>query len=346
MVRDLEVSARLNVNIQNFVPISKKISTFPRRREPLQTYNDPSVSMSSPRRVPVTLTESSNVDPYDDENMVPVTAPGDVKDRENVEEKHVQPHSNSKANLSSNKEKDSRKMELEALTATIISAEFWPELQEEECKLPAQVETLMKEFGDRYAAIKAPRTLEWQPLLGLVDVQLELEDRTLDFQVSPLLASAIGLFDGDHSTWTLSDLAEEMEVEDDMLGVQMNYWVNAMVLRLNTTAQGVEYSVIEILTEEDNIRSSTGTQNVEMSAPTLLSSTAASSRQIEDVQTYVIALLNTGDLVLADLHQRMMLFRSADFSYTLTANGNDVIYFFIYMSLRLLIINVISFFFY
>ncbi len=204
---------------------------------------------------------------------------------------------------------------LSNLSATLISGEFWPELMEEECKLPAPVLALMEEYGARFAAIKAPRYLEWQPLLGQVDLELEFADRTLQLQVSPLLATAIALFTDEKNTWTLAELAEEMELDEDMLAKHMHFWVNHNVLVASATPDGVEYTVQEEL-GDDVLTHSAGPRSP--SAPSMLSAAGASSRQLEDAQTYIMALLNNGDLALGELHQRMQVFRSAEFSYTLS----------------------------
>ena len=52
----------------------------------------------------------------------------------------------------------------------------------------------MDEYRAGYEALKGMRTLNWKSHLGLVDVEIELEDRTLNLTVSPIHATAIWHF--------------------------------------------------------------------------------------------------------------------------------------------------------
>jgi anaphase-promoting complex subunit 2 len=52
----------------------------------------------------------------------------------------------------------------------------------------------MDQYRTGYEALKGMRTLQWKSHLGLVEVELELEDRTLSLTVSPMHATAIWHF--------------------------------------------------------------------------------------------------------------------------------------------------------
>ena len=60
----------------------------------------------------------------------------------------------------------------------------------------------MDEYTRGFEALKGMRTLRWKPHLGLVEVEVELADRTLSFSVTPAQATAImhfqekGMFHG------------------------------------------------------------------------------------------------------------------------------------------------------
>ena len=49
----------------------------------------------------------------------------------------------------------------------------------------------MLDYTKGYEALKGMRTLQWKPHLGLVDLDIELEDRTLSLSVTPVQATAI-----------------------------------------------------------------------------------------------------------------------------------------------------------
>ena len=60
----------------------------------------------------------------------------------------------------------------------------------------------MDEYTRGFEALKGMRTLRWKPHLGLVEVEVELADRTLSLSVTPAQATAImhfqekGMFHG------------------------------------------------------------------------------------------------------------------------------------------------------
>jgi hypothetical protein len=53
---------------------------------------------------------------------------------------------------------------------------------------------LVKAFEQTYTAQKVDRRLRWLPPLGNVEIDVELQDRTLSLEVTPLQASVIELF--------------------------------------------------------------------------------------------------------------------------------------------------------
>ena len=52
----------------------------------------------------------------------------------------------------------------------------------------------MENYTEQYKSLKGSRTLNWKPHLGLVELDLELEDRTLSFTVTPARAATIMYF--------------------------------------------------------------------------------------------------------------------------------------------------------
>lgn len=44
---------------------------------------------------------------------------------------------------------------------------------------------------------KPDKKLHWLPQLGTITLELELQDRTIEAEVTPLEAAVIGLFDGE-----------------------------------------------------------------------------------------------------------------------------------------------------
>lgn len=108
----------------------------------------------------------------------------------------------------------------------VLSAQFWPAFREEKIKLPEVMQKSLEEYTKKFEALKGNRTLNWKPHLGitegqtvftlvclrlwieifalylfcicyvlwfvgLVNIDVELKDRTLNFNVSPVHAAII-----------------------------------------------------------------------------------------------------------------------------------------------------------
>nr|GEU46947.1 hypothetical protein [Tanacetum cinerariifolium] len=60
-------------------------------------------------------------------------------------------------------------------------------LQDEDVNIPEPLDHLLGDYAKRYHEIKTPRKLLWKKNLGTVKLELEFEDRTLQFTVTPVL---------------------------------------------------------------------------------------------------------------------------------------------------------------
>lgn len=74
---------------------------------------------------------------------------------------------------------------------TIISRHFWPPLESSNIVMPGQFQKLQKEYAEEFAIFKPDKKLRWLPHLGMVHLELQLEDRTVEADVSPLEAAFI-----------------------------------------------------------------------------------------------------------------------------------------------------------
>ena len=59
----------------------------------------------------------------------------------------------------------------------------------------------MDNYTEQFKSLKGSRTLQWKPHLGLVELELELEDRTLSFTVTPARAATIMNFQQKRKYW-------------------------------------------------------------------------------------------------------------------------------------------------
>ena len=125
----------------------------------------------------------------------------------------------------------------------------------------------MDEYTRGFEALKVMRTLQWKPHLGLVDLEVELADRTLSLSVSPAQATAIMHFQDKgiclkmliillikmvviinfllkllhnyhfifSDRWTLEDLSSVMHVPPGLLKRRLGFWISQGVLKEECT---------------------------------------------------------------------------------------------------------------
>ncbi|XP_028062281.1 anaphase-promoting complex subunit 2 isoform X4 [Camellia sinensis] len=118
---------------------------------------------------------------------------------------------------------------LDILNATIISSNFWPPIQDEALNLPEPVDQLLSDYAKRFNEIKTPRKLLWKKNLGTVKLELEFEDRSLQFTVTPVHASIIMHFQ-DQTRWTSKNLAAAIGLPVDVLNRRINFWISKGII--------------------------------------------------------------------------------------------------------------------
>ncbi|KAG6547269.1 hypothetical protein Mapa_011205 [Marchantia paleacea] len=146
-----------------------------------------------------------------------------------------------------------QELTLDVVDSTIISSLFWPPFQTETIKIPEAMEHVLDEYAQRYHALKAPRQLQWKKHLGTVKLELQFEDRSSQFVVSPLHASIIMQFES-QSRWLASDLALAVGVPLVTLRRRIMLWVNQGVLVESPGPRDGEwlYTIVENIGEVGN----------------------------------------------------------------------------------------------
>ena len=82
------------------------------------------------------------------------------------------------------------------INVIIISHVFWPNLRQEDVTIYKPLQDFLQgEYTKSFSGLKRNRTLEWKLNLGFVELDLEFEDRTLSFTVSPIQATIISCFE-------------------------------------------------------------------------------------------------------------------------------------------------------
>ncbi|KAJ3325129.1 WD repeat-containing protein 49 [Boothiomyces sp. JEL0866] len=77
----------------------------------------------------------------------------------------------------------------------IISRFFWPKFTHVDCEMPAILATNIKAYEASFEEIKASRKLNWIPTAGVVDLEISGESGPVSFQVTPLQAIIVMVFE-------------------------------------------------------------------------------------------------------------------------------------------------------
>jgi len=138
------------------------------------------------------------------------------------------------------------------LEASIISKEFWPDVQDHNIKMPGKLQKLAESYSEEYTKLKAPRVLKTMPSLGRVHLEIELEDRKLDLQVSPAQATCLAQFE-DSGPLSLVDISEGMGCDVDLARRSVVFWVQKKVIKEEKSEDGVlRYYPLEKLTGDED----------------------------------------------------------------------------------------------
>ncbi|KAH0615642.1 hypothetical protein JD844_005103, partial [Phrynosoma platyrhinos] len=190
------------------------------------------------------------------------------------------------------------------LTATILSSEFWPPLKEEKLELPEEIKEAMEAYSKKYEKLKAMRTLNWKPHLGLVNLEVELADRTLALSVSPVHAAIILHFQS-KDAWTLDELSEVLKVPVTSLRRRMTLWVQQGVLREDPPST---FTVIEE-EQKDRPEKVVLIDSDEEGDSAMASQADQKEEELQVFWTYIQAMLtNLESLSLERIHSMLKLF--------------------------------------
>lgn len=88
---------------------------------------------------------------------------------------------------------------MKTVHSKILSRVFWPSLRVETLILPQELQDQLIEYDNEYAKIKRGRKLAWLDHLGTIEIEVELADREVTMDVSPLQATVLYAFE-EHGT--------------------------------------------------------------------------------------------------------------------------------------------------
>ncbi|CAE5973394.1 unnamed protein product [Arabidopsis arenosa] len=208
-------------------------------------------------------------------------------------------------------------LSVDTLTSTILSTNFWPPIQDEPLELPGPIDKLLSDYANRYHEIKTPRKLLWKKNLGTVKLELQFEDRALQFTVSPTHAAIIMQFQ-EKKSWTYKDLSAVIGIPIDALNRRVNFWISKGVLRESTGAN----SNSNVLTLVESITDSGKNEGEELLTGEEESETSIASvedqlrKEMTIYEKFIMGMLtNFGSMALERIHNTLKMFCVADPSY-------------------------------
>ncbi|KAK4131765.1 hypothetical protein BT67DRAFT_387350 [Trichocladium antarcticum] len=149
--------------------------------------------------------------------------------------------------------------------ARILSRLFWPNLDREHFLVPPPIEEQQRRYEKGYESLKSGRKLTWLKQLGQARVELELRDRTVEVDCTPVEATVIYAFqdpdaddDGPPARRTAEELYMQLQMDEDLVAAALHFWVAQGVLR-RVAAGSNEYVVAETLAAEPTPTTATAT---------------------------------------------------------------------------------------
>lgn len=207
---------------------------------------------------------------------------------------------------------------LDILDATIISSNFWPPIQDEAFNIPVPVDNLLSDYAKRFNEIKTPRKLLWKKNLGTVKMELQFEDRAVQFTVAPIQAAIIMQFQ-DQKSWTSKNLAASVGVPVDILNRRINFWINKGILTecLGAESDDHVFTLVEGMVDANKNGVNSGScEELLEEGSSVASVEDQLRREMTVYEKYIMGMLtNFISLPLDRIHNTLKMFCVADPPY-------------------------------
>jgi anaphase-promoting complex subunit 2 len=120
--------------------------------------------------------------------------------------------------------------------AKILSRLYWPSLQEMAFTIPEEVAMVQQKYSVGFEALKPSRKLTWLNGLGRVKVELDLEDRVFQDEVTTWQATVIYAFQSPSPMSdlpvikTVTEVAEQLSMSTSFVRSACLFWLSKQVL--------------------------------------------------------------------------------------------------------------------
>ncbi|KAI0045093.1 ubiquitin-protein ligase [Auriscalpium vulgare] len=190
------------------------------------------------------------------------------------------------------------------LHPTIISRHFWPQLQSSKIVMPGQLRSIQESYSKEYTLFKPDKKLRWLSHLGTVNLDIQLQDRTITADVPPLEAAFIELF-SEKDSWSVEELISRVGAVERGVAVKaLLTWVDLGVLK---EEEGHTFRLLETADSSGGLRPS-GSRTIIDEQPTVVTVQQQQAEQMRVYWKFIEGMLtNLGSLPL-DRIQTMLKF--------------------------------------
>eukprot|EP00931_Biecheleriopsis_adriatica_P049898 TRINITY_DN28876_c0_g1_i1.p1 TRINITY_DN28876_c0_g1~~TRINITY_DN28876_c0_g1_i1.p1 ORF type:complete len:964 (+),score=238.11 TRINITY_DN28876_c0_g1_i1:36-2927(+) len=138
-------------------------------------------------------------------------------------------------------------LSLSQMHALVLSQHYWPsalsKADHPRFKLPQPLEDALAEYGAAYSRVRAKRSVQWKRAHGLVEITVQLADRSLKVVVTPIHYAVLSCFSDDGDTAaegqpasarkrrSLQEVASQLELPEALVRKRISFWVAKNVLR-------------------------------------------------------------------------------------------------------------------
>lgn len=150
---------------------------------------------------------------------------------------------------------EQKRLSLEQMHALVLSQHYWPaalaKADHPQFRLPQPLEEALAEYGSAYTQTRAKRSLSWKRAHGLVEITVQLKDRSLPVVVTPVHYAVLTCFLGSAGTegegvpdagddvgggstspqLSLQEVATQLELPETLVRKRISFWVAKGVLR-------------------------------------------------------------------------------------------------------------------
>ncbi|CAK0855368.1 unnamed protein product, partial [Prorocentrum cordatum] len=228
------------------------------------------------------------------------------------------------------------RLPLAQMQALVLSQHYWPSVLSKadnpQLKLPPTLEEALADYASAFAKVKANRAISWKKSLGLVEVSVQLADRTLNVEVTPVQVAILECFssgDADMDTpgagspaaagqaqasrRSLQEVAAQLQLPEQLVRKRIGFWVAKGVLR--EVSAGV-FETQESLSAADGARHAggghldeDGERSPEQSAARAAAGGCACAAEVEACEAFIQGMLtHWTSLPLGRIHNFLQMF--------------------------------------